>query len=76
MDKFVLDRSTQKADLTRFSYTLSLVPNIFWILIEDSHSGPSNLVKGVVERSKIRHTLLHVETPENVKPLPGRPRLG
>ena len=36
-------RHTQKADLTRLSYTLAHVPNLHWIIIED-HDSKTDLV--------------------------------
>ena len=31
-------RPTQAADMTRLSQTLQLVPDIFWIVVEDAHN--------------------------------------
>lgn len=59
-------RPTQKAELTRLSYTLMHIPNIHWIVIEDAEEN-SKLVEDVLTRSKIRHTLLTAETPHEYK---------
>lgn len=31
-------RPTQMPDMTRLAQTLRLVPNVFWIVVEDSHN--------------------------------------
>uniref|UniRef100_A0A5S6Q236 Galactosylgalactosylxylosylprotein 3-beta-glucuronosyltransferase n=1 Tax=Trichuris muris TaxID=70415 RepID=A0A5S6Q236_TRIMR len=59
-------RFTQKADLTRLSYTLMHVPNIVWIVVEDA-STTSSLVANVLRRSGIRHVLLAAPTPKRYK---------
>lgn len=59
-------RPAQRADLTRLSYTLSHVPNLHWIVVEDSNSiSPS--VAEILNRSRLPHTHLNVRTPENKK---------
>ncbi|KAL4239057.1 Galactosylgalactosylxylosylprotein 3-beta-glucuronosyltransferase 1 [Mactra antiquata] len=59
-------RPEQKADLTRLSYTLRHVPNIHWIVIEDSPS-KTVLVKKFLAGCKLSYTHLNVATPENYK---------
>ncbi|KFD55235.1 hypothetical protein M513_03876 [Trichuris suis] len=59
-------RYTQKADLTRLSYTLMHVPNILWIVVEDA-SATSTLVTNVLLRSGVEHVLLAAQTPKRYK---------
>lgn len=59
-------RPTQKADLVRMLQTLLLVPNIHWIVVEDSNR-KTNLVMKLLLESGISHTQLHVSTPEEFK---------
>uniref|UniRef100_A0A915I4V8 Galactosylgalactosylxylosylprotein 3-beta-glucuronosyltransferase n=1 Tax=Romanomermis culicivorax TaxID=13658 RepID=A0A915I4V8_ROMCU len=59
-------RASQKADLTRLSYTLSLVSNIYWIVVEDSDV-TTDLVEKILIRSKIRYALLNAVTPTEYK---------
>lgn len=59
-------RPEQKADLTRLSYTLRHVPNIHWIVIEDS-SSKTVLVKKFLAGCKIPYAHLNVATPQNYK---------
>lgn len=69
-------RLNQKADLTRLSYTLLLVPRLHWILVEDS-SEPTVLVTNFLSRlrqevipdfcSDMTITRLNVPTPEEYK---------
>lgn len=70
-------RHAQKAELIRLSHTLLLVPNIHWIIIEDS-SWPTDIVSKFVRR--LRNdlnfqaiTLLHAPTPVEFKLKPGDP---
>lgn len=56
-------RLEQKADLTRLSHTLRHVPNLHWIVIEDSEH-KSNLVETLLTSCKIPYTHLHATTPE------------
>ena len=51
-------RLVQKAELTRLSQTLRLVPNIHWIVIEDSNQ-TSNLVTSVLSQSQLSYTHLN-----------------
>jgi len=69
-------RLNQKADLTRLSYTLLLVPRIYWIIIEDSDR-PTVLVSNFLSRlrqeiipafcSDLKVVRLNVATPEEYK---------
>ncbi|KAL1237144.1 Galactosylgalactosylxylosylprotein 3-beta-glucuronosyltransferase [Trichinella pseudospiralis] len=59
-------RYNQKADLTRLSYTLMHVRDIFWIVVEDAPA-TTNLVQNVIKRSGIAHVLLAVQTPAEQK---------
>lgn len=69
-------RLNQKADLTRLSYTLLLVPRLHWILVEDSHE-PTKLVTNFLSRltqevipnfcSDLKITQLNIPTPEEYK---------
>lgn len=70
-------RFVQKAELTRLSHTILHVPNLHWIIVEDSHE-QTNLVGNLVQRlyddfhfNNI--TLLHSPTPERFKLKPGQP---
>jgi len=62
-------RYVQKAELTRISQTLALVPNIHWIVIEDADE-KSNLVSRLLNDSNIMYTHLVAKTPpyEKLKP--------
>lgn len=59
-------RPEQKAELTRLSYTLRHVPNIHWIVVEDSAT-KTFLIKKFLANCKIPYTHLNVATPENFK---------
>ncbi|GIY61244.1 galactosylgalactosylxylosylprotein 3-beta-glucuronosyltransferase 3 [Caerostris darwini] len=59
-------RPVQKAELTRLSHTLLLVPNIHWIVIEDSENKTS-LVTNFLSKSRISFTHLNVPTPLPMK---------
>uniref|UniRef100_W6NL70 Galactosylgalactosylxylosylprotein 3-beta-glucuronosyltransferase n=1 Tax=Haemonchus contortus TaxID=6289 RepID=W6NL70_HAECO len=59
-------RPAQKADLTRLSYALSHVPNLYWIVVEDSDT-ISESVYEVIKRSRLPHTHLSIKTPDNKK---------
>ena len=56
-------RLEQKADLTRLSYTLRHVPNLHWIVIEDSET-ETPLVKKLLTNCKLPYTHLVASTPE------------
>lgn len=55
-------RHVQKAELTRISQTLKLVPNIHWIVVEDSE-GKTDLVRNLILDSKLIATHLNAKTP-------------
>ncbi|XP_065158364.1 galactosylgalactosylxylosylprotein 3-beta-glucuronosyltransferase I [Atheta coriaria] len=55
-------RHVQKAELTRVSQTLALVPNIHWIVIEDSEER-TELVTNLLNDSKVVYTHLNAKTP-------------
>ena len=54
-------RTEQKADLTRLSHTLRLVPRIHWIVVED-RSKRSRLIANFLANCKVPHTHLAVRT--------------
>lgn len=55
-------RYVQKAELTRVSQTLKLVPNIHWIVVEDSEE-KTDLVRNLLLESKLIFTHLNAKTP-------------
>lgn len=55
-------RYVQKAELTRISQTLALVPNIHWIVIEDSEV-KTDLVRNLLNDSSLLFTHLAAKTP-------------
>lgn len=59
-------RLEQKADLTRLSYTLRHVPNIHWIVVEDS-AAKTGLVSRFLSTCKIPYTHLNAATPSDFK---------
>lgn len=59
-------RSVQKAELTRLANTLLHVPNLHWILVEDSQRRTS-LVSRLLQETGLNFTHLNVETPRNYK---------
>lgn len=70
-------RFVQKAELTRLSHTLMLVPNVHWIIVEDSE-WTGDIVNKLVKRLKDEfdfHTItkLHATTPEKYKLKRGEP---
>ncbi|XP_062588128.1 galactosylgalactosylxylosylprotein 3-beta-glucuronosyltransferase 3-like isoform X1 [Saccostrea cucullata] len=60
------DRIEQKAELTRLYYTLLHVPNIHWILVEDSER-KTDKVQHFLANCKIPYTHLNVATPQQLK---------
>lgn len=71
------DRHVQKAELTRLSHTLMLVPNIHWIIVEDSDRATDSVSK-LVRRLKNEFefhsiTQLHSITPDRYKLKKGEP---
>ncbi|XP_026185087.1 galactosylgalactosylxylosylprotein 3-beta-glucuronosyltransferase 1 [Mastacembelus armatus] len=59
-------RPVQKAELTRLANTLLHVPNLHWILVEDSHRRTA-LVSRLLLETGLNYTHLNVETPRNYK---------
>uniref|UniRef100_A0A8R1IHS4 Galactosylgalactosylxylosylprotein 3-beta-glucuronosyltransferase n=1 Tax=Caenorhabditis japonica TaxID=281687 RepID=A0A8R1IHS4_CAEJA len=59
-------RAAQKADLTRLSHTLSHVPNLHWIVVEDSDT-QSPTVREILKRSRLPYTHLNARTPTDQK---------
>ncbi|VDO98755.1 unnamed protein product [Soboliphyme baturini] len=59
-------RETQIPDLVRLSHTLMLVPNVFWILIEDAEK-PSKSVAKLLSTSAVPGIVLNVATPPKYK---------
>lgn len=59
-------RAEQKAEMTRLSHTLLHVPNIHWIVVEDS-SRKTELVTNFLSNSGLTYTHLNVVTPPAVK---------
>ena len=55
-------RSVQKAELTRLSQTLRLIPDIFWIVVEDSDN-KTDLVKNLLSESHVTFKHLNAKTP-------------
>uniref|UniRef100_A0A1A9V063 Galactosylgalactosylxylosylprotein 3-beta-glucuronosyltransferase n=1 Tax=Glossina austeni TaxID=7395 RepID=A0A1A9V063_GLOAU len=57
-------RPEQKAELTRLSHVFTLVPNLYWIVVEDADEKTS-LVENLLARAglTLRSTKLHVKTP-------------
>lgn len=65
-------RLVQKAELVRLSQTLSLVPRLHWVLVEDAES-PSPLVSGLLAASGLLFTHLAVLTPKAQRLREGEP---
>lgn len=59
-------RPVQKAELTRLANTFLHVPNLHWILVEDSHR-QTPLVTRLLQETGLNYTHLNVETPRNYK---------
>lgn len=55
-------RYVQKAELTRISQTLKLVPNVHWIVVEDTEE-KTELVRNLITDSKLVATHLNAKTP-------------
>jgi galactosylgalactosylxylosylprotein 3-beta-glucuronosyltransferase 3 len=55
-------RFVQKAELTRISQTLRLVPNVHWIVVEDSET-KTELVRNLIVESGLVATHLNAKTP-------------
>ncbi|KAL4623020.1 galactosylgalactosylxylosylprotein 3-beta-glucuronosyltransferase 3-like [Arapaima gigas] len=65
-------RLVQKAELTRLSHTFLLVPQLHWIVVEDSPHKTS-LVSDFLSHSGLAFTHLHVATPRERKLQEGDP---
>ncbi|KAM9500143.1 galactosylgalactosylxylosylprotein 3-beta-glucuronosyltransferase 3 [Clarias gariepinus] len=65
-------RLVQKAELTRLSHTFLHVPQLHWILVEDSPS-PTQLVRNFLAGSGLTYTHLHKLTPKDRKLQEGDP---
>lgn len=65
-------RLVQKAELVRLSQTLSLVPRVHWVLVEDAES-PTPLVSGLLAASGLLFTHLAVLTPKAQRLREGEP---
>uniref|UniRef100_A0A4W5NEB3 Galactosylgalactosylxylosylprotein 3-beta-glucuronosyltransferase n=1 Tax=Hucho hucho TaxID=62062 RepID=A0A4W5NEB3_9TELE len=59
-------RPVQKAELTRLANTFLHVPNLHWILVEDSQRR-TPLVTRLLRETSLNYTHLNVETPRNYK---------
>ncbi|KAM9540513.1 galactosylgalactosylxylosylprotein 3-beta-glucuronosyltransferase 1-like isoform 3-T4 [Salvelinus alpinus] len=59
-------RPVQKAELTRLANTFLHVPNLHWILVEDSQR-QTPLVTRLLQETGLNYTHLNVETPRNYK---------
>jgi len=61
-------RPVQKAELTRLSHLFRLVPNLFWVIVEDADE-TTVLVRNLVNRAGLseRSVLLHAKTPTDFK---------
>jgi len=59
-------RAAQKADLVRLAQTLSLVPNLFWIIIEDAKA-KSLAIEEIMSRAKVKGVHLSILTPTKMK---------
>lgn len=59
-------RLEQKADLTRLAQTIAHVPNLFWLVVEDTEE-PSTWIQDILTRSKLAHAHLAIATPLKMK---------
>lgn len=61
-------RHVQKAELTRLSHLFQLVPNLFWVIVEDAEM-TTPLVRNLLNRAGLseRSVLLHSKTPTDFK---------
>lgn len=59
-------RAVQKAELTRLSQTLALVPNMHWIVVEDSAT-KTELVTNLLNDCNLLYTHLTAQTPSREK---------
>ena len=58
--------ATQKVDLTSLCQTLTLVPKLVWIVVEDS-TKPTKLVSDLLERCALQSVHLNVPTSDKYK---------
>uniref|UniRef100_A0A8C4R344 Galactosylgalactosylxylosylprotein 3-beta-glucuronosyltransferase n=1 Tax=Eptatretus burgeri TaxID=7764 RepID=A0A8C4R344_EPTBU len=65
-------RPEQRAELTRLSQTLRLVPALHWLLVEDART-PGVVATEVLAKSGLIYTLLSMETPSELRHRPGEP---
>jgi len=65
-------RPVQKAELTRLASVFLMVPNLHWIVVEDSNE-KSNLVSSLLANSGLKYTHLNKETPSEMKLKPKDP---
>ncbi|KAL2079708.1 hypothetical protein ACEWY4_025452 [Coilia grayii] len=65
-------RLVQKAELTRLSQTFLHVPQLHWIVVEDSEQ-PTALVRDLLASSGLAYTQLHILTPKDRKLQEGDP---
>uniref|UniRef100_A0A673MI47 Galactosylgalactosylxylosylprotein 3-beta-glucuronosyltransferase n=1 Tax=Sinocyclocheilus rhinocerous TaxID=307959 RepID=A0A673MI47_9TELE len=61
-----MSRPVQKAELTRLTNTFLHVPNLHWLVVEDS-AQKTALMSRLLENTGLNYTHLNVETPENLK---------
>ena len=59
-------RPVQKAELTRLANVFLLIPNLHWIIVEDSPQ-KTNLVKNFLKQSGLKYTHLNIDTPSEMK---------
>ncbi len=59
-------RPVQKAELTRLTNTFLHVPNLHWLVVEDSEQ-KTPIVSRLLENTGLNYTHLNVNTPENLK---------
>ncbi|XP_030636076.1 galactosylgalactosylxylosylprotein 3-beta-glucuronosyltransferase 3 [Chanos chanos] len=65
-------RLVQKAELTRLAQTFLHVPQLHWVLVEDS-AHPTSLVRDFLAASGLTYTHLHILTPKDKKLQEGDP---
>lgn len=61
-------RYEQKAELTRISQTLALVPHIHWIVVEDATENSKLVTKLLQDSNLLHYTHLSVKTPWDQQP--------
>ena len=65
-------RPVQKAELTRLAQVFIMVPNLHWIVVEDSVT-KTNLVTNFLRNCGINYTHLNIATPKEMKLKPKDP---